>query len=39
MLAIIIEKQGFRASLAFVIAGSHPDRIDMSPVFLGLRMN
>ena len=39
MLPVVIEKQGFRAALAFVITGARPDRIDMPPIIFGLRVN
>jgi hypothetical protein len=38
MLAVIVEEQRLRATLALVIAGSGPYRINISPVVLGLRM-
>src|SRR5450631_4454517 len=39
MLAVIIEKQGFGAALALVVAGSAADRVDIAPIVLGLRMD
>src|SRR5438132_8205607 len=36
MLAPIIEEQSLRAAFALVVAGSHPDRIDVTPIVLGL---
>ena len=38
VLAVVVEEQGFRAALAFVVAGTHADRIDIAPVAFGLRM-
>src|SRR5204863_2051822 len=38
MLAPIVEKQRFGATLALVIAGTRANRIDVAPVVLGLRM-
>ena len=35
VLTVIIEKQGFRAALAFVVTGPRPDGIDRPPVGLG----
>ena len=39
VLAAIVEKQRFGAALALVVAGARPDRIDVAPVFFGLRMH
>ena len=39
VLPVIIEKQGLRAALAFVVAGAGADRIDAAPISLGLRMD
>src|SRR3546814_14292576 len=38
MLTMIVEEQGFGAALAFVVAATQSDRIDIAPVTLGLRM-
>jgi hypothetical protein len=38
MLAPIVEKQRFRATLAFIIARPEADRIDAAPIGLGLRV-
>jgi len=38
VLAVVVEEEGLRAPLALVIAGADPDRIDVAPVGLGLRM-
>ena len=39
VLTPIIEEQSFRAALAFIVARARPDRIDVAPVVLGLRMH
>jgi hypothetical protein len=39
MLPMIIEEQGLRAALSFIIARPGADRIDVSPIRLGLRVN
>ena len=38
VLAVIVEEQRFGAALAFVVAGARADRVDVAPIFLGLRM-
>jgi hypothetical protein len=38
-LAPIVEEKGLGATLAFVVTGSRPDRIDVAPIFLRLRMD
>lgn len=39
VLAVIVEEQRLGAALAFVVAGARPDRVDIAPVALGLRMD
>jgi len=39
VLTVIVEEQRFRATLAFVAAGARPDRVDVAPIVLGLRMD
>ena len=39
VLPPIIEKQRFRAALAFVVTGARSNRVDVVPVFLGLRVD
>jgi hypothetical protein len=39
MLAVVVEKEGFGAALAFIVAGSRADRIDVAPIVFGLRMD
>lgn len=39
MLPVVVEEQGLRASLAFVITRPRPDRVDVAPVALGLGMH
>src|SRR4051812_45838836 len=39
MLAVIVEEQGFSAALALIVAGARPDRVDIAPIGLGLRVN
>jgi hypothetical protein len=39
MLPGIIEEQRLRAALAFLEAGARADRVDVAPIFLGLRMD
>ena len=39
VLAPIVEEQGLGATLAFVVAGTQPDRVDVTPVGLDLRMD
>lgn len=38
MLAMVVEEERFRASLALVVAGARPDRIDVPPIVFRLRM-
>ena len=39
VLTAVIEKQSLSASFTFIVAGTDADRIDVTPIFLGLRMN
>jgi len=39
VLAVVIEKQGFRAALAFVVATADADGVDVAPVVFGLWMH
>jgi hypothetical protein len=39
VLAVIVEEQRLGGALAFVVAGTQTARIDVAPVFLGLRMD
>ena len=39
VLAVIVEEQGFGAALALVVAGARPDRVDVAPIALGLRVD
>ena len=39
VLTMIVKEQGLGAPLAFVIARARADRIDISPIILGLRMH
>src|SRR5260370_12495986 len=39
VLATIVEEQSFCTTLAFIVAGSQADRIDVAPIILRLRMN
>src|ERR1700730_4519127 len=38
-LAMVIKEQSFGAAFAFIVTGTRSDRIDVTPVVLGLRMN
>ena len=37
-LAVIVEEQRLGGALALVVAGARADRVDVAPIFLGLRM-
>src|SRR5262249_8301821 len=39
VLASVVEKQGFRAAFAFIIAGAGTDRVHMTPIRFLLRVN
>ncbi len=39
VLAAVVEEQRLGAALALVVAGARPDRIDVAPVALGLRVH
>src|SRR5260370_8376523 len=39
VLATIVEEQSFCTTLAFIVAGSQADRIDVAPIILRLGMN
>ena len=39
VLAIIIEEQSLGAAFAFIVAGARADRVDVAPIFLGLRVH
>ena len=39
VLAAVVEEQGFGAALAFVVAGSRADGLDLAPVAFELRMD
>src|SRR6266498_4336647 len=39
VLAVIVEEQGLRATLTFVVAAANADRIDAPPIRLRLRVN
>ena len=39
LLPPIIQEQSFRAALAFIVARAQADRIDVTPVILGLRVH
>ena len=39
VLSPIVEEQGFGAAFSFIIAGTGSNRIDASPISLGLRMD
>ncbi|CAI8691167.1 hypothetical protein EMIT0111MI5_110083 [Burkholderia sp. IT-111MI5] len=39
LLAVIVEEQGLRATFSFVVAGARPERVDVAPVTLRLRMH
>jgi len=39
VLPTVVEEQGFRATLALVVAGARTDRIDVPPIVLALRVN
>jgi len=39
VLAMIVEEQGFRRALAFIVTGPQPQRIDVAPIGFRLRMN
>jgi len=39
VLAMVIEKEGFRTSLSFVVTGARPDAVHIPPIALWLGMN
>ena len=39
VLAVVVEEQRLRAALALVVAAADPDRVDVAPVVLGLRVD
>ena len=39
VLPPIIEKEGLRAALSFIVAGAWPHRVDVPPIIFWLRMN
>jgi hypothetical protein len=39
VLPPIVKKQGFRATLALIVAGARPDRVNVAPIIFSLRVD